>query len=89
MVAFWDTVPCRLAEVDRRFTDAYRLHHHADEAVLTSETSVYFCKSTQRCIPQGAILSDLLPKNPKCDLRFVGNFLQLHCAVVEAISGSI
>jgi hypothetical protein len=27
--AFWDTAPCRLVEVDRRFRDAYCLHHRS------------------------------------------------------------
>jgi hypothetical protein len=29
--AFWDTAPCSLVEVDRRFRDAYCLHHNGDE----------------------------------------------------------
>jgi hypothetical protein len=27
MTALWDTAPCSLVEVDRRFRDAYCLHH--------------------------------------------------------------
>jgi hypothetical protein len=30
MTAFWDTVPCSLVEVDRRFRGAYCLHHQGD-----------------------------------------------------------
>jgi hypothetical protein len=35
---FWNTAPCRLAEVDRRFRDAYLLHR--------PETSVSFYETT-------------------------------------------
>jgi hypothetical protein len=32
MTAFWDTVPCSLVEVGRRFRGAYWLHHQGDES---------------------------------------------------------
>jgi hypothetical protein len=53
--AFWDIAPCSKIEVDRRFRGAYWLHHQNDpndNAVPTSETSVYF-NFTARCyIPE-------------------------------------
>jgi hypothetical protein len=32
MPPFWDIAPCSLLGVDRRFRDAYSLHHQGDEA---------------------------------------------------------
>jgi hypothetical protein len=31
ITAFWDTAPCSLNEVDRRFRSTYCLHLHGDE----------------------------------------------------------
>jgi hypothetical protein len=31
MTAVWDTAPCSLVEVDRRFTPAYCFHHQGDD----------------------------------------------------------
>jgi hypothetical protein len=31
MIVFWDTAPCSLVEIDRRFRDAYCLHHRPDD----------------------------------------------------------
>jgi hypothetical protein len=42
IIAFRDIVPCSLVEVDRCFRGAYCLHHQVNEAIRTSETSVYF-----------------------------------------------
>jgi hypothetical protein len=56
--AFWDIAPCSLG-VDRRFSGAYCLHHQGDEwqdAVCTSETSVYFNETTRCYIPVGSNL---------------------------------
>jgi hypothetical protein len=59
MTAFWDTAPCSLVEVDRRFRRAYCLEHQVDEcitliteAVRTSKMSVYFKDNTKRCISE-------------------------------------
>jgi hypothetical protein len=30
MTIFWDIASCILVEIDRRFGDAYCLHHHGD-----------------------------------------------------------
>jgi hypothetical protein len=30
IIAFWDTVPCSLVEVDRLSRDMYPLHHQGD-----------------------------------------------------------
>jgi hypothetical protein len=46
MTAFWNTAPCSLVEVDRRFRGAYCLHQG------TSETFVYFNETTRSCIPE-------------------------------------
>jgi hypothetical protein len=64
MRALWDMAPWSLFEVDRHFRGAYRLHRqdyycHSDEAVRTSETSVYFNETTRKYIPEG---SHLRPK---------------------------
>jgi hypothetical protein len=45
VTAFWDIVPCSFVEVGRRFRGA-----------LTSETSVYFNKTTQHYFPYGRYL---------------------------------
>jgi hypothetical protein len=59
MTAFWDTAPCSLVEVDRRFRGAYSLHYQGDEwwvialmmkAVRTSETRSTSAK--QRSVPR-------------------------------------
>jgi hypothetical protein len=42
--------PCSPFGVDRRFRDAYCLHHQCDEC--TSETSVYYNETTRRYIPE-------------------------------------
>jgi hypothetical protein len=31
MTSFWDTAPCSLVDVDRRFRGAYCLHHQGDK----------------------------------------------------------
>jgi hypothetical protein len=36
MIAFWDTAPCGLVEVDRRFTGAYC--HHQNDIVFSVGT---------------------------------------------------
>jgi hypothetical protein len=30
MTVFWDIAPCSLADIDRRFTGAYCLHHQGE-----------------------------------------------------------
>jgi hypothetical protein len=53
MTAFWDTAPCSLVEVDRRFRGAYCLHRITAlmmVAVRISKTSVYFNETTRHCI---------------------------------------
>jgi hypothetical protein len=37
-----------IAELDRRFRDAYCLHHQIMDSVRTSETSVYFSETTSQ-----------------------------------------
>jgi hypothetical protein len=49
MAVFWVVVPCSFVEIDRHFTSAYFLHH---QALMTSETSVNFCDTTCRNIPE-------------------------------------
>jgi hypothetical protein len=60
MTAFRDMAPCSLAAVDWRFRGPYCLHHQANfltmEAVRTSETSIYFCETVRRHIPEGFYL---------------------------------
>jgi hypothetical protein len=46
MTAFWDIVPCSLGEVDRLIALIM-------ETVSTCETSVTFCGTTWRNIPEG------------------------------------
>jgi hypothetical protein len=41
VAAFWDVAPSSLVEVDRRFVDAYCLHHQGDERLH----GVASCKS--------------------------------------------
>jgi len=53
MTAFWDITPCDL-EVHRRFREEYITL--IMEAILTSETSVYFDYITRRYIPEGCSL---------------------------------
>jgi hypothetical protein len=61
----WDIALCSL-RVARGFGVAYCLHHQGDawsfiammkKAVCTSETSVYFNKTTWRYIPEGSNLN--------------------------------
>jgi hypothetical protein len=59
-----DKAPCSLVEVYRRFRGAYCLNHQANksltalmmDAVITSETSVYFNETTRRYIIEGSNL---------------------------------
>jgi hypothetical protein len=44
MTVFWDIAPFSLVEIGRRFRGVYCLHRQ----VRTSETSVYFNKTTRR-----------------------------------------
>jgi hypothetical protein len=55
MTAFWHIAPFNLVKVDRRFKDAYYLHHQGDlcivlmmGAVSIPEMSVSFNETTQR-----------------------------------------
>jgi hypothetical protein len=68
MTAFWDTEPCSLADVHRR----YRVIALMMETVRTSETSVYFNETTWRCIPEGFILIHAVvrPLNIKRHIKF-------------------
>jgi hypothetical protein len=58
MIAFWDITSCSLIEVYRRFRGAYCLPLIAPmmAVVRTSETSVSFCESKRRNIPEGCHL---------------------------------
>jgi hypothetical protein len=63
--SFRDTAPCSLVGGERRFRDVYWLHHQGDRRdggqVLTSETSVYFNKTTLCYIPEGCLIQDESP----------------------------
>jgi hypothetical protein len=54
--AFWDTTPSTRIEVDQLFRGMYCLHTLMVEAVCISETSVYFCETERRYIPEGCYL---------------------------------
>jgi hypothetical protein len=63
MTAFWDTGPCSLVYVDRRFRGAYHFHHPAIALMMevsTSETSVNFYETIRRSIPEICHLQMLL-----------------------------
>jgi hypothetical protein len=62
---FWDIMLCSHVEVDRRFRDAYCLHHQVPmmKAVRTSETSVSFNVTTRRYIPEDSKLHRLCLKH--------------------------
>jgi hypothetical protein len=59
MIAFWDTEPHSLAEVDRSFRGGYCIHYQGliialmKDAVRTSETTAYFDETARRCIQEG------------------------------------
>jgi hypothetical protein len=57
LAAFWDIVPCSPVEVDGRFRGAYSITLKMNRA-RTSETSVYFRRTTRRCIPEGCHLNE-------------------------------
>jgi hypothetical protein len=64
--AFWDVTPCSLFGVDRRFRGAYNLHYRPDEeAVRTSETSVYSKETTGRYIQEDSNLHTRCRENLK------------------------
>jgi hypothetical protein len=54
VTVFWDTAPCSLVEVERRFRGAYCLHHQGDLIALEAErvldTSVNFYEIKRRSI---------------------------------------
>jgi hypothetical protein len=57
MTAFWDRAPCSTTEVDLRFRGAYCLIIALMmESVRTSETLMYFKKTTWLSIPEGCHL---------------------------------
>jgi hypothetical protein len=71
-IAFWDVAPCSLEQIDIRFRGAYCLHHQGAlttnntiirslmmEAIRTSETSVNFCETTRRNIPEDSHIQTL------------------------------
>jgi hypothetical protein len=58
---FWDTPPCSLVEVDRRFGGAYWLHRQDDvmmETVTAFETSGNFYETTLQSIPEDCRFAD-------------------------------
>jgi hypothetical protein len=73
MTTSWDTAPCDLFEVERRFRVLYCVHHQSDELITeivrTSETSVYFKDTTRRYIQQGCNLHYCRRQNMKCDIN--------------------
>jgi hypothetical protein len=52
VTGFWDVVPCGLLEVDRHFRGEIAMMM----AVRNFETSVYFCETTRRYIPESCHL---------------------------------
>jgi hypothetical protein len=65
MTTFWDIALCNLAEVDRLFIALMM------EAVYTSETSVYFKKTTQHYIPEGCGLHTYCCENLKYHITYM------------------
>jgi hypothetical protein len=74
---FWDVEPCRSREMNRHFGGTYRLHFQSRKirerefstlkmkAILSSETSVHFTRSTRRHIPKDDILHNHRCENLK------------------------
>jgi hypothetical protein len=64
MTVFWDAAPCSLAEIYRFLegltASTIRAMNLMMEAVSTSETSVNFCETTRRNIPEDICLNTLL-----------------------------
>jgi hypothetical protein len=72
MIGLWDVVPSSLAEVYRRFSTSYCLHHHKKElwlimltveAISASKTSVSCWKTTRCNIPKYYHLHTRRPDN--------------------------
>jgi hypothetical protein len=59
MTAFWDTAPCSLLGVNRRFRRAYCLHHQDDETSVNSNETI------RRYIPEGSRVHIHLRENLK------------------------
>jgi hypothetical protein len=91
MTTFWDTAPCNLVEVDRRFRGAYRLHHQGItialmvEAVHTSETSVDF-NDTRRYIAEGCHFHTRRRKNLKSHKMYIFILYSLSISLCNFIS---
>jgi hypothetical protein len=57
----WDVTPCSLVDIDRRFREAYSLHHQPDHfpdsaTVNSSETSVSIYQTTRLNVPKDSRL---------------------------------
>jgi hypothetical protein len=61
MIFLWNTQPCSLVEVDRRFRGACASIALIMEAVRISETSIYFNETTRRFIPEGCHRQHCIP----------------------------
>jgi hypothetical protein len=40
MATLWHVAPCSRIEIDRRFRDAYCLHHHCDDSKFTDQNMI-------------------------------------------------
>jgi hypothetical protein len=67
MAVFWDTAPCTLADIDRRFRGAYCLHRQGD--LIASETSVNIHQATRRNNPEDSHLHSHCRENLKSHLK--------------------
>jgi hypothetical protein len=74
MIALWDIASCSLVEVDRHFRRALMM-----EAVRTSETSVYFNKTTWCYIPEVCHLHSCHGENLKSHVVVA---ISIACAAV-------
>jgi hypothetical protein len=66
MKPFWDMDPCILVETDGRISSAYCRNRPDHGAVRNSETSVHFCETTLRHIPEDCHVHTRRPENLQC-----------------------
>jgi hypothetical protein len=64
MIAFWDTAPCIMVVVDRRFRGAYFLHHQGDsKGSLTCRKTSYGAHGFTSPPTEGVLRTFIAPKN--------------------------